>query len=113
VSELAQTSRPFFELYLAGLVKGDQMDDFVAAWHEAPENEDRPLAAFLGMTEDEYAVWVMDPAALPMLRTARRATVPFRTSISNYVAALRGASKAADEATILALSNWLENTQRA
>jgi hypothetical protein len=60
VSETRNTTAAFFDLYERGDVPKDAIDDFVGAWHGAGDAESRPLSAFLGMTADEYVVWVME-----------------------------------------------------
>jgi hypothetical protein len=59
VSEVRNRTSSFFDLYSAGELPESAIDDHVEAWHCAGEAEDRPLSRFLGMTEDEYSVWVM------------------------------------------------------
>lgn len=50
---------------------GDFMDDEVDAWHAAcPDGG--TLRKWLGMTDEEYGRWAVDPACLPDLVAARR-----------------------------------------
>jgi hypothetical protein len=44
VSEVQPEPRPFFSLYGDGLITGDQVDDFVEAWHNAGDDEKRSLS---------------------------------------------------------------------
>jgi hypothetical protein len=81
--------RPFFDLYSRGEITAEQIDDFVHQWHHAPESEQRSLAEYLGMTDEEYAVSVMDPAALPQILAAREQGRPLRAVMADYVARLR------------------------
>lgn len=41
----------------------DQIDEWVDRWHHG-EGGGMPLRDFLGMSKDQYAEWVLNPAAL-------------------------------------------------
>ena len=64
-------TRPsFMELLRSGAAVAHDADRFAEAWHEAPEGSAEAamsLPDFLGMTADEYAAWVKDPASLRAL----------------------------------------------
>ena len=102
-------SRPasFFDLYRAGQVPESSIDDYVEAWHASGDDEDRPLSAFLGLTEDECAVWVMDGRTLPMLLAARQAGETLPVAVTRYLDMLRKAASLEDRAAILARSHWV------
>lgn len=55
----------FIEKCLNGDVLCDDIDDYIDIWHES-DSEDE-LFEFLGMTREEYALWVKDPDALPQI----------------------------------------------
>lgn len=42
----------------------EHLEDLIGLWHELPE-DGVPLHEFLGMTFDEYGLWVRDSAAIP------------------------------------------------
>jgi len=108
VSDVRSRAVTFFDRYAAGEVQASAVDDYVATWHASGEVADRPLAAFLGMTDDEYAVWAMDGRTLPMLRAARCAGEPVRQAAAGYLEGLRTADATANRAAVLSLSRWLE-----
>ena len=60
----------FLELYMVGKVDVGATDDFVDRWHDEPGG--RELHDYLGMTEEEYALWLRHPDALPDIAAARR-----------------------------------------
>lgn len=64
------TKRTFVESWLAGDAGVEAIEDWVKAWHEGEGGDSLP--AFLGFTDDEYALWVERPRSLPVLLTARR-----------------------------------------
>ncbi len=46
-----------------------EIDDYIDKWHET-EPEAEPLHDFLGMSWEEYAMWVAEPEILPYIVTA-------------------------------------------
>lgn len=61
----------FLDMVLAGGAQPDDIDDFVDRWHEGSDS--RPLAEALGMSADEYALWVDRSDALGLIIEARSA----------------------------------------
>ena len=60
--------RTFLDLVLTGDARQDDIDDFVDRWHDGDAS--CSLAEFLGMSDDEYALWVEKPAALRLILQA-------------------------------------------
>ncbi len=106
MSEVRSRTSAFFDLYNAGQVPESAIDDFVEAWHVSGDEERRPLSRFLGMTEDEYSVWVLDGRTLPVLRAARREQEKLVIAVARYLDGLRTAMNPVDRAVIHALSRW-------
>ena len=50
----------FIEDYLAGATTLDEIDDYVARWHEGVIGRDAELRELLGMSKQEYARWIQD-----------------------------------------------------
>lgn len=46
----------FMELYRAGIVIKDDIDDYIHLWHNSTSSES--LHEFLGMSLDSYKIWV-------------------------------------------------------
>lgn len=61
---------PFIDLCLAGKVQPDDIDDFVAAWHDGASSKD--IWDFLGMSRDEYGRWMQNPTTLTDILDERR-----------------------------------------
>ena len=70
------SSPTFIENAVAGSLAGEDMDDFIDQWHASPGGLE--LFEYLGMTEDEYDVWLRDPRFLEFIVQAR-AEAPGRT----------------------------------
>jgi hypothetical protein len=107
VSNIRTHVRPFFDLYSRGEVTAEQIGDFTSQWHTAPDGEQRSLAAWLGMTQEEYDVFLMDPATLPLILAARRAGRSLVQVVADYVAQLSLADRPEDETALYALGHWL------
>lgn len=107
MSDVQHDTSTFFSLYSEGQISADQIDDFVEAWHRSGNTETRSLPEYLGMSEDEYAVWVMSHAALPWVLAARRERRPLAELVTEYLAELRR-SHPANRRAMHALSHWLQ-----
>jgi hypothetical protein len=107
VSEVRPESPPFLELYAAGNVAAEDIDDFIDAWHESDAKEKRTLAQFLGMTEDEYTVWLASRKALPMIAAAQREGRALTDVVAEHLDDLRHNGRSVDQTAIRVLSNWL------
>ena len=57
----------FKELYIAGEIEFDEIEDYIANWNKSDET--RTLAVYLGLNGEEEAVWidVSDDALQEML----------------------------------------------
>lgn len=47
----------FVQDYIDGIAAMHEVDDYVEAWHDG--DDERPLHEFLGLTEEEYAIFVV------------------------------------------------------
>jgi len=111
VSDVRPKRLSFLDLYWRGKVSADRIDDFIDDWHESDDSEQRPLAEFLGMTEDEYSVWLASHQALPLLVAARQDGLTVVEAVRRHLADLQRAALPAAETAVSILSHWLE--QRA
>ncbi len=62
-------SNTFVEQVLLGDALWTEIDDWVERWHSG--SGDRSLQDFLGMTWQEYALWVEQPSTLRVILAAR------------------------------------------
>lgn len=107
VSDVLSVSPTFLSLYEHDRVTEDQLDDFITAWHETGDEEQRSLAEYLGMTNEEYSVSLMAPDSLPLIRRARREHLPLRELLVPWLDELRSTGDPMDRPVIHALSHWL------
>ncbi|MBC9745565.1 hypothetical protein B1F73_03245 [Pseudomonas syringae] len=62
----------FPELYLKGDVLEEDIHRFVEDWHEGHDGGGIELHEYLGMSWEEYGVWVATPAALSFILAPRK-----------------------------------------
>ena len=113
-SPLAESRTPtFFDLYSRGQALPDEIDDFIDRWHEGGDLQAKalPLHEYLGLTLDEYELWVHDPDVLPQVLIARRDSRPLPEVMNDYLDDLPMAARADDAATVRALRAWLAKRQ--
>jgi len=108
VSEVQNELPTFMTLYDQGAVTAEQIDDFVEAWHESGDDEQRSLVEYLGMTEAEYDVEFITPRALPAILAARRANRPLREFVLPFFEKLRAAGDPRDKPVLHTLGFWLQ-----
>jgi hypothetical protein len=95
----------FVTAVLNGDAHPDEIDDFVAAWHEG--NECQPLHEALGMTPEEYALWVEQPDVLEFLLHSRRFGISLNRVLENREAHLL-AARSAQRGEAENLITWLK-----
>ncbi len=99
----------FVNLCLSGEAFANEIDDFVDAWHDG--NDPRDLDDFLGMTTEEYAIWVERPETLRHILCARKHSMPLKEMITQfseeYALAARASQNEAKQ-----IVEWLKQTKR-
>jgi hypothetical protein len=109
VSDVVPKLDTFFALYDCGRVTAEQIDDFVEAWHESGDDEQRSLAEFLGVTEEEYGILIITDRALPAILAARRANRPLREFVAPLFESLQSAANPDDKPVLHAMGYWLKH----
>lgn len=71
----------FIELYIKGEVEDKEVDNYIDDWHN---NTIVPLHEFLGLSKEEYNIWLNNPSALPAIVKAREEK-PEIISFGEYV----------------------------
>jgi len=91
---------------LRGDVMSDEIEDFVGRWHES--ESDQEIYEYLGMTWDEYSLWMTNPDYIDLIIAARRDERPLREAINdNLRSSERLAARADDSRKIAALKRWI------
>jgi hypothetical protein len=105
----------FIEQLLRGEALLEDIEDFVETWHDAPDDSSiaaQSLEEFLGMTWDEYRLWVERPEALRFIAAAHRQGKPIATILSS-VDRYGLAARAGDQREAHELLQWLIERGRA
>jgi len=70
MSSKQQKTQTFIERYLIEEARPEEIDDYVDTWHSNPDGLE--LHEFLGMSKEEYELWLRNPDALPDIARARK-----------------------------------------
>ena len=100
----------YIDLVLAGRALLTDIDDHVDMWHVGDALG--PLHDYLGLTWDEYALWVEQPSSLRLILAARERKKPVLEMIEHadeYALAARGGLSEREARTV---RKWLQDTGR-
>lgn len=98
----------FIEDCLSGNALLSDIVSVVERWHQGEINGDISLREALGMTREEYVLWMKDPENINFIIHARQRGIPVEQAIEEFFSlpmAARGSSKE----EISAIVRWLEN----
>lgn len=115
----------FINLVLSGDALIDEIDDFIDEWHENTDL-DMPLSDFLGLSREEYDLWVERNETLKFILFARRFNLSFSQvlrEISNWFDPCKATSEnnfpmpvaarnLGSEEEVESIINWLHETGR-
>ena len=87
-----------------------RIDDEIDAWHEADTTV--PLHEWLGLTPDEYQLYVERPASIRIILAARRENRSLEELLAENDANSLIAAHGASVAELTALRKWLKATGR-
>jgi hypothetical protein len=62
----------FIDRCLQGTAIPEQIDQYVALWHDGAIGHDLELRELLGMSQAEYALWMRDANAIQSIIAARQ-----------------------------------------
>jgi hypothetical protein len=100
----------FLEHYLNGKAVAEDIDDFIDVWHENLKQME--IYEFLGMTKEEYSLWLRDPDTLPQIARARRLGLPLVKVVSIALKELPTAARSAEKEKVRRLRRWLEQAEK-
>jgi hypothetical protein len=108
---LMSNHRSFLSLALAGEVMTDEIDDSVDQWHEAPMG--LSLHEYLGMTTEEYGLWLDSPDTLPLIIASKKLAKPLESIANDNLREMRLAARADDTTKVKRLQAWLQRRDPA
>ena len=97
------------------LLSGDEydlskIDDEVDAWHGS--DTDLDLHEWLGLTPEEYALYVEKPQSIRVILASRRGGVPLKQILRSSSATAVLAARGANPEEVRKLQKWLKSTGR-
>ncbi|WEH40923.1 hypothetical protein [Streptomyces sp. AM 2-1-1] len=101
----------FVDDALVGVAGVDDIDSYVDAWHDA-DDTDLELHEWLGMTWDEYRLWVEKPTTLRYIVSAHRHGRTISDELVKSANGLRLAARAASANEVEGVLTWLQKTGR-
>jgi hypothetical protein len=104
VSKLKQ--KTFVEMCIRGEALTEEIDDYIHEWHESKPSI--PLHDYLGMTWEEYSIWVGDEEVLPYIVTAHKNNENLVDLLEENYYVLPLAARAGDPFTAKKLMDWLK-----
>ena len=107
--EAIYSEMPFIDLCLRGEADLSEIDDYVEKWHLS--KDDIPIYEFLGMTREEYALWVEKPQTLRSILFAHKHGISLKQAISQEAESSM-AARAANAHEAKEVLKWLKKTGR-
>jgi len=96
----------FMDLAIDGRVMPDEIDEFVEDWHKCGGDEE--VFEYLGMTFDEYSLWVMDPRLIDVVIASRKRRINLLDAVNDNVRdAERLAARAGEARNVALLREWI------
>lgn len=104
---MSENYETFIELALNGDVLPEEIDDYVDAWHEG--SGEKELHEFLGMTWEEYSLWLTNPDFLEIIIAARYKRQPLLRAVNDNVGDSNRLAARTDQTWKVALlKKWIE-----
>lgn len=101
------TKISFVELCLEGYAELSEIHDYVEKWHNGAD--DSPLHSFLGMSFEEYSMWVEKPQSLRFILFSKKYGIPIKED-SEQIFDMPLAARASDSKEINEVMRWLKKT---
>ncbi|RFP16625.1 hypothetical protein D0T25_18390 [Duganella sp. BJB488] len=96
----------FIEKCLAHEATPEDIDDYIELWHQNPG--DQPLHEYLGMTRNEYALWIVNAAILPTLLNIRSKHQSMDQLLAEFDHQFPATAKSTSPSGAMALMKWLK-----
>jgi hypothetical protein len=103
-------SETYMDLVRDGQILWTDIDDYVVRWHEGGTRQS--LHEYLGLTWEEYALWVEQPQSLRLIIAARERDTPVIEMIGQVHEHALAARGGLSESEARAVRQWLQETGR-
>ena len=88
----------FIDKCLSGDAFLDEIDDYIDAWHDEATSDEIELHTYLGMTWEEYCLWVNDSTILGSIINAKRKNINIFTELEQEIPAIAARADSQEEA---------------
>jgi hypothetical protein len=102
---MSEPQTSFMELATEGYREPDEIDDFVSDWHAAGSG--LKLHQFLGMTHEEYTLWVAEPDLISLIVGARVQGRPLVSAVNDNLEQDRIAARSSHTSKLKILEKWI------
>ena len=99
----------FITSCIQGFCLIEDIDDFVDNWHDS--DSELQLYEYLGMTHDEYKLWLEKPESLKFIIFSKKNKIPLKIALHSY-APTQLAARAASTTEATEIIDWLKKTSR-
>lgn len=100
----------FIDACLAGEAILDEIDDYIERWHH--DTTSPSVLEYLGMSQQEYQLWVERPESLRFILAAREDGIDAIEFFARQVRAQPIAARKGEDVTAEAIRRWLTETGR-
>lgn len=100
----------FIEKCLAGEAFTDEIENYEEAWHNGREGKDMNLHEYLGMTWEEYSIWVTRPSILAAIVQCRKKGISLKEELDQERIAL--AARDETHVEVQKIAQWLKEIGR-
>ena len=99
------------DMALRGEAMFDEIDDFVDKWHECSDRH--KLSEFLGMSPDEYSLWLSDPSYIGLILAARHDERSLLEAVNdNYSDLTKLAARSDKSEKVARLRAWIAEQEK-
>lgn len=103
------SNKKFMQACLEGDALLEEIEEYIEAWHNSDSNEE--IYEYLGMTLEEYFIFLEDESMLKTLFYAREVNIPIADFLQSNTEQML-AARAATPEEAAAVKEWLARTGR-
>lgn len=103
-------SKNFIQACIDADVLVDEIDDYIDEWHDGDYDVD--LNEFLGMTKEEYRLWVENDSMIKYIITAHMENKSISEVIAEYYEAEKLVARAENAEEAKAIYEWLKSRKK-
>jgi len=106
---MSNKRRTFVDLFLSGEAGPDDIEEFEEAWHTGDST--LSLAAFLGLSDDEYSLFVEQPTSLRYIIASKKTGRPL-ADVLKHACDMKLAARDGSPEEAARVAEWLRKRGR-